>query len=242
MYKIYKYTNKFDHKVYIGQTSRTLKDRAMSNGVGYAGCTRFYSAILEYGWDAFEPEILKDGLTAEEANYWEEYYIFKYGSDNKLYGYNIMPGGENMKKPKALCRKISEMAKERYKDPTKNPMYGRHHSEESKQKMREKKVGANNYFYGKHHSEETKRKISMSNKGKTRNHKIWTDEDRKIASDKFKEIAKKWAKKVRCIEDDIVFEKIVDAAAYYGVRPSTLRGHLAGKQHTCANKHFEYLS
>lgn len=44
-----------------------------------------------------------------------------------------------------------------------HPMYGKHHSEESKQKIRDHLPdlsGENNPFYGKHHSEESRRKIS----------------------------------------------------------------------------------
>lgn len=40
-----------------------------------------------------------------------------------------------------------------------NSMYGRHHSEETKEKMRQKVLG-------KHHSEETRKKISEANKGR----------------------------------------------------------------------------
>lgn len=52
-----------------------------------------------------------------------------------------------------------------------NPMYGKHHSEETKQKLSESNKGKhnnsgeNNPFYGKHHSEETKTKISIANSG-----------------------------------------------------------------------------
>lgn len=38
-------------------------------------------------------------------------------------------------------KKISEKAKERYKDPTNHPMYGKHHSEESKRKNSESRKG-----------------------------------------------------------------------------------------------------
>ena len=41
-----------------------------------------------------------------------------------------------------------------------NSMYGRHHSEETKEKMRQKALG-------RHHSLETRLKISKANKGKT---------------------------------------------------------------------------
>ena len=50
-----------------------------------------------------------------------------------------------------------------------HPMYGKHHTEESRQKMRDNlpdQSGENNPFYGKRHSEESRKKISESGKGK----------------------------------------------------------------------------
>lgn len=41
-----------------------------------------------------------------------------------------------------------------------HPMYGKHHSEETRKKLSEANKGENNPFYGKHHTEETKKKIS----------------------------------------------------------------------------------
>ena len=49
-----------------------------------------------------------------------------------------------------------------------NSMYGKHHSEESRKKMREaqkgKRTGKDNPFYGKTHSEETRKKWSEARK------------------------------------------------------------------------------
>ena len=47
-----------------------------------------------------------------------------------------------------------------------NGMFGKHLSEEAKQKISDRFKGENNPFYGKHLSEETKRKISEAQKGK----------------------------------------------------------------------------
>lgn len=71
-----------------------------------------------------------------------------------------------------------------------HPMYGKHHSEESKKNMSEGRIkfyqdhpdfmsGENNPMYGKHLSEEHKRKISEKMKG------YWTDEKRIEFSSKF---------------------------------------------------------
>ena len=51
----------------------------------------------------------------------------------------------------------------------KNPMYGKHHSEETKKRqseaMKGKQVGENHPFYGKKHSDEAKKKMSEAHKG-----------------------------------------------------------------------------
>lgn len=49
-------------------------------------------------------------------------------------------------------------------------MSGRHHTEESKKKMSERKLGENNSFYGKRHTDETRKKMSEAQSGK--NHPV----------------------------------------------------------------------
>ena len=93
-YKIYIYTNKINHKSYIGQTCQaTLFLRAGKNGIKYQSSPKFWAAIEKYGWENFEGKILIDNLTLEEANQQEQYLINYYNTvDN---GYNIFPGGHN---------------------------------------------------------------------------------------------------------------------------------------------------
>ncbi len=43
-YKVYKYTNSLNGKVYIGQTRNSL-----AKGRGYDRCPAFYNAIQKYG-------------------------------------------------------------------------------------------------------------------------------------------------------------------------------------------------
>lgn len=161
-YKIYKYTNRVNGKVYIGQTCRTLEERARYNGRGYQGCCKFWSAIRKYGWESFEPEILKKGLTSSEAVEFEEFYIRKYNSVeegyNTLYKSNL-EFSEGYRNNMSNAVKNSEHAKERSRKISnslkgdKNPFYGKHHTEQTKEILRE-------YRKGKKLSEETKRKIS----------------------------------------------------------------------------------
>ena len=95
-YKIYKYTSP-SNKVYIGQTKQTLIRRSNGTfGHGYKHSSHFYAAIQKYGGlTNFSIEILKDNLTLEEANRWEQIYIQMYDSTNPKKGYNITTGGSN---------------------------------------------------------------------------------------------------------------------------------------------------
>ena len=98
IFKIYKYTNPENNKVYIGLTKNDPKTRAHTNmGNGYKSCVHFYKAIQKHnGLNFFQLEILKDNLTEEEANYWEDYYIKFYDAKNPNKGYNINDGGGAM--------------------------------------------------------------------------------------------------------------------------------------------------
>ena len=92
-YKVYKYTNLINGKIYIGQTIGDLKYRAGYNGYKYRKCPYFYNAIQKYGWDNFTVEILQDNLTREQANEFEIKYIKYFNSQDPNIGYNISDGG-----------------------------------------------------------------------------------------------------------------------------------------------------
>lgn len=116
-YVLYEHRNKTNGKRYIGITNNVSK-RWYGEGKKYEKCPRFWNAIKKYGWDGFEHKILLTGLSIERANEAEQVYITKYKTCDKRYGYNIMPGGNFHQ-----------------------TMLGKHHTEETKAKMREKAVG-----------------------------------------------------------------------------------------------------
>ena len=234
MYKIYKYTNKINGKVYIGQTSKTLEERAQSNGSNYKECRKFYAAIQKYGWESFEAEILIDGLSLEEANNKEEEYIRLYNSTGEN-GYNLALGGNNTEMSAESKSIISEKAKLRYRDPSQNPMYGKKHSSESIQLMSQIKSGTSNPMYG---SRWNANQRSAVRHGWTYE---WTVERRAKQSSRSKILANKWSRHVLCVEDNRIFETITDAANEYGVSKGTLSNHLHGRQKTCAGKHFQFI-
>lgn len=121
-YIVYKYRNIYNNKVYIGQTCRSLSNRAGKNGAGYQGCTYFYHAIQKYGWQNFEATILAQGLSKEQANEQEKYYIDLYNARNPNLGYNLLEGGQgdrqyHSKTPEETRKKMSENMIEKWKDP-----------------------------------------------------------------------------------------------------------------------------
>lgn len=152
---VYMHTNKLNHKVYVGQTCQKPERRWGRNGNGYKsysnGCKiYFWYAICKYGWGNFEHIVFADNLTKEEADSMEIMLILLYDTTNPKYGYNIASGGN------------VHVAKGKN-----NPFYGKHHTDETKQKIRlslPNQQGENNPFYGKKHSDETKQKLSASHK------------------------------------------------------------------------------
>lgn len=113
---IYKATNTVNGKIYIGQTTRTLKKR-MSEHKHNAIYNKkkgnhFYSAIRKYGWDAFKWEVIEECNSVEEMEQAEKKWITHYKSNDREYGYNKSTGGEHSSlgviRTDAQKRKIAE--------------------------------------------------------------------------------------------------------------------------------------
>lgn len=127
---------------------------------------------------------------------------------------------------------ISNKAKQRYKDKTKNPMYNKKHRKESLTKMSECKIGSKNPMYNTSWNEKqwnTKRKGWCYE---------WDEEKRKVAGERLKKLV---SKRVECIEDNLQFDTVSEASIFYKVAISTLSGHLHNYQKTCGGKHFKFI-
>ena len=94
-YTVYIHVNKDNGKVYIGQTCQSKLNLRWSDGRGYAGSPHFAAAIKKYGWDGFCHDVLRENLTQEEANYFEQYFIEYFDSTNPECGYNVQLGGRS---------------------------------------------------------------------------------------------------------------------------------------------------
>ena len=95
---IYKATNKINGKVYIGQTINSLEHR--KSGHERDACCKkkstvyFHNALLKYGFENFNWEVIKECASQKELDYYEDYYIKEYESTNKEKGYNLKSGGK----------------------------------------------------------------------------------------------------------------------------------------------------
>ena len=93
-YIVYCYWQPEADKMYVGITGAgSIKARARGRYRGYNRCAHLQSAIEKYGWDSFAKDVLQYGLTKEEAEEWEKYYISEWDLTNPQKGYNIQNGG-----------------------------------------------------------------------------------------------------------------------------------------------------
>jgi uncharacterized protein YktA (UPF0223 family) len=93
--KVYLYLHTSPSKKhYVGITTILPEQRWRKNGRGYktGSQKKFERAIIKYGWDNFNHEILCECSTLEEAKELEIFFIKKY--DSYYNGYNSTLGGD----------------------------------------------------------------------------------------------------------------------------------------------------
>jgi len=92
-YLVYKATSP-SNKVYIGLTGKTLSMRKdQHESLTKSNKVRpFQMALKKYSFN-FQWEIVEEGLTLEQAEDREKYYISLYRSTDRDFGYNLSPGG-----------------------------------------------------------------------------------------------------------------------------------------------------
>lgn len=132
---IYKITNLINGKQYIGRDSK-------NNPHYYGSGTGIKNAIKKYGKENFKKEIIEHCSSLDNLIQREEYWLNYYDAGNNKMFYNLHNDGGNFD-----CGE-------------KHPMFGKHHSNSTKQKIRNSLLGEKNHFYGKHHSSETRKRIS----------------------------------------------------------------------------------
>lgn len=259
-----------EEKSYIGivysrkeNVDRKPTNRWHKDGLGYKPkkdrkeSTKFWNAIQKYGWNSFEHDILLkiQCETFNELLFWlnsfEQFYIEKY--DSFYNGYNSTLGGDGTRGVQLFGEK--------------NPMYGKPHTEETKQKIGDlnrgrkhteeerKKMSESQKIAQLGHvvSDETRKKISVSQKerfkdekerekiSKARKGKKLTEQHKQNIKENAPRGAQhKRARKVVCIETGEVFDTTCQAAETYGVSRGMITMCCKGERKSAKGKHFEY--
>jgi len=216
---IYKTTNLINGKIYVGQDSK--------NNPKYLGSGKILKyALKKYGLENFKKEILEYCKTIDELNEREKYWIYELSSTNKDIGYNVGFGGQS---GWMLGLKHSEDTKLNYSINRKgkligkkNGMYGKKHSDESKNKMSNPKFGQDNGMYGKKHSEETKKKMSDKLIGDS--NPFYGKKHSEETKQKMSETAKKrkWSPTSKKVSvGDLIFDSATEAARCFNISVGT---------------------
>lgn len=106
IYHIYKLTNRFNGKVYVGQTTKTPAQRFAGHVRNSTYLrTRLSSAIKAYGRDAFIVETLARVQTRRDADRLEQEWICALAAHLPEFGYNLTLGGDGGQIPNAETRR-----------------------------------------------------------------------------------------------------------------------------------------
>jgi group I intron endonuclease len=222
-YSVYCFTNKINNKKYIGLTCN-IKRRYRQHKTGKSRAVVFCLAIEKHGFDNFNFEVLKTGLTLDEAKSFERLQI---SILNTMVpgGYNRTEGGDSsVRHTKETIEKIIEK-NIIWRLTNDHPMQGKKHSEESKKLMREAALrrknrpsGINHWNYGGKAKESTKEKMRIKNS---------------LGNNGF-------AKKVVDLNTNIVYSCINEAKLVYNISHSLVSVICSGKRKS--NKYnFVYL-
>ena len=182
---IYMIRNKINNKIYFGQT---INNRGF---VGRYGCARdienlknkthnehLKSSSEKYGIKNFIiKEVFDIAYSQEELDALEKMYIKIYKTTNPMFGYNkTMGGSSGFICTEEVKQKMSEARKGLFLGCN-NPMFGKKHTDETKNKIREvwsKRKEQEDFVHvwnGKKHTDEAKEKISKSKKELYKNSK-----------------------------------------------------------------------
>jgi len=140
--EVYKITNKENGKIYVGITNQGVDVRWSKHcsDARHRPIFPIHNAIRKYGENSFQIELihlLSDDCDYEDLKNYERYWIAYYDSYNRKKGYNLTLGGDGT--------------------------FGRFHSKETKDKIRQKALG-------REVSEEAKQRMSESHKRREYDH------------------------------------------------------------------------
>jgi group I intron endonuclease len=175
---VYVIKNLINNKVYVG-SAINFKNRWYKHNNDFKNnknSIHLQNAWGKYGRDNFVFEIVRFVKNMSILTDIEQVYLDLYESYKRENGYNIRRVAKNnfnCKHSEYTKNKISETTKKMLtlNPPTglcgiKNPMYGRHHTEKTRQKISNKSARQKPWRRGGHLSKEHKEKLRAANVGK----------------------------------------------------------------------------
>lgn len=187
--EVYKITNKVTGKIYIGITNQGSGTRYRHHWyeARIGDPCPIHKSMAKYGEENFTLEIIDFADTYDELKEKEKFYIKKFNSTDRSIGYNLTEGGDGT--------------------------FGRLHSEETKEKIRQKALG-------RKASDETKKKMSAIRKEKCS----------EKMREHLKEISRKNSRKVYQYDKELnligEYNSIIEAANCTGINRDTIRTQL----------------
>lgn len=132
---IYMITNSINIKPYVGQTT-DLNRRMRTHKRAKNKNSALHNAIRKYGWNCFNVIILHENVPLDDLDWLEKQSIWIWNCMVPN-GYNLQAGGGSGLPSEETKEKIRKTALSQNRSGSRNPMYGRKHSEESKRKTRQ---------------------------------------------------------------------------------------------------------
>lgn len=199
----------------------------------------------KYGKDNFVFSVL-EYCVIEQLDEKEIYYINLYKSENREHGYNLKSGGQNggFEYTEEARKNMSEAQKKHFS----NRENLKRLSEQSlktwsDEDYRKSRSGENHPMYGKHLSEEHKNKISESTKGKKKS-ALSKEHKEKISKANIGKVSKQRnTTSVLCIETGQVFQDAITAGKELNLKhPNHVIDVCKGRRKTCGGYHFEFIN
>lgn len=159
-YAVYKHTSPSGN-YYIGITKYGDNlNKRWRDGRHYKECHAFYRAIQKYGWNNIKHSIIINNLSKKEAEFFEKLFIKIYKKCERCY--NICDGGLGV--PGVFQSSEWKNKKRVMPRGEKSHMFGRHLSQETRQKIRETHTGPLSNRYGAKLTDQHKQILKDSKK------------------------------------------------------------------------------
>ena len=137
-------------KVYIGQTTEKSLLKRINDHKNCRSDCYIHRAIRKHGWDNFQFSIIERGLSVDEVDERERYWIASGDYTNPKHGYNRESGGN-----------LNKSHSQETKDKMSKSHQGKTFSDDFKRKVSENHVG----MKGKSHKKESKIKSAETKLG-----------------------------------------------------------------------------